>query len=123
MNVTQDVTETEELTRDDIAKFMETLGFVESGIAGETVWLANLSVSIRVNSTKGFNSKNHIKSEVYKRVAYHRDEFLKQLDAILLFCLSDMQGFDPRFTKEDTAKRARLGVDVVRPMIAEKSAC
>lgn len=122
MNATHDVTETDPLTREDISRFMEMLGFVESRMAGETVWLANLSVSIRVDSTKGFNSKNHIKTEVYKRVAYHRDEFLKQLDAILLFCLSDMQGFDPRFTKEDTAKRARLGVDVVRPMISEKSA-
>lgn len=112
-----------EMTRDEIKKFMEMLGFLEGGIAGETVWMANLSVAIRVNSTKGFRSKNHIKSEVYKRVAYHRDEFMKALDAILLFCLSDMQGFDPAFTREDTEKRKRLGrIEPTPRAIAEKSA-
>ena len=107
------------LTNEQIKEFMTKLGFVETSLAGETVWMANLSVSIRVNTTKGFNTLTCLKTEIYKRVSYYRNEFLNSLDSILLFCLSNMEAFDSRYTKQDVAKRAKLGMDVVKVRLIE----
>lgn len=105
----------EYLDQETIDQLMTTMGFVKSTIGDETVWVANVSESMRVNTTKPYRHINDLKMEVYKRVAYHRDAFLKNLDAILLFCLSDMQGFNPDFTRDDQAKRKRTGIDCVMP--------
>ena len=108
------ILDADRMTDEQIREFMTKLGFVETSLAGETVWMANLSVSIRVNTTKGFNTLNCLKKEIYQRVSYYRNEFLNSLDSITLFCLSNMKAFDSRYTKKDIKKRAKLGIDQVK---------
>jgi hypothetical protein len=113
------ILDADRMTDEQIREFMTKLGFVETNLAGETVYMANLSVSIRVNTTKGFNTLNCLKTEIYKRVSYYRNEFLNSLDSIMLFCLSNMEAFDSRYTKQDIKKRASVGIDQVKVRLIE----